>query len=121
MHRHRQAGDKGEVTVINGDISIRARGGRPRHLAPIHYEDAPVLRDCGPRLPALPLTSLTLRGASMQQVKAKVLSCKNYRKTLWCPLVLARSPFMFFFLNKFKFNTKFTFRIDVYRNLYIPK
>lgn len=31
--------DKGEVTVINGGISIRAR--RPRHLAPIHYKDAP--------------------------------------------------------------------------------
>lgn len=44
--------DKGEVTVINGGISIRARGGRPRHLAPIHYEDDPPPAAGHPRHPA---------------------------------------------------------------------
>ncbi|KAH9636590.1 hypothetical protein HF086_003408 [Spodoptera exigua] len=66
-------GDKDEVTAINGDISIRARGGRPRHLAPIHYEDAPAaLRELPPPAPAHPRHPRTLRGASMQQVRAQL-------------------------------------------------
>lgn len=71
-------GDKGEVTVINEGISIRARGGRPRHLAPIHYEDAPR----GPAPPHTRAPPRTRRGASMQQVRAQVLSCKEFRKTI---------------------------------------
>ncbi|CAH2230630.1 jg19536 [Pararge aegeria aegeria] len=63
--------DKGEVTVINGGISIR---GRPRHLAPIHYED-------GPRDPHRARTTPHPLGASMQQVRAQFLSCKEFRKT----------------------------------------
>uniref|UniRef100_A0A2H1VEU4 SFRICE_008155 n=1 Tax=Spodoptera frugiperda TaxID=7108 RepID=A0A2H1VEU4_SPOFR len=73
MRASSRLGDKDEVTAINGDISIRARGGRPRHLAPIHYEDAPAaLRELPPPAPAHPRHPRTLRGASMQQVRAQL-------------------------------------------------
>ena len=75
--------DKGEVTVINGGISIRAR--RPRHLAPIHYKDATPPPSPHPAPPG------TLRSASMQQVRAQPLSCKElYETSLYAHLMLGK-------------------------------